>query len=52
MVIEELADKVVGETDEGVQEVESLEEGELAEKGKEVEMEERLMVAAAVPEAL
>jgi hypothetical protein len=38
-VIEELADKVVGETVEGVQEVDSLEEGELAEKGKEVEME-------------
>jgi hypothetical protein len=50
-VIEELADKVVGETDEGAQEVESLEDGELAEKGKEVEMEERLLEAATVPEA-
>jgi hypothetical protein len=50
-VIEELADKVMGEADEVVQEVESLEEGEGAGKGTEVEMEERLLVAAWVPEA-
>jgi hypothetical protein len=50
-VIEELADKVVGEIVEGVQEVGGLEEGELTEKDKEVEMEERLKVAAAVPGA-
>jgi hypothetical protein len=50
-VIEEMADKVMGEVDEGVQEVESLEEGELSRKGEEVEMEERVLVAAMVPEA-
>jgi hypothetical protein len=50
-VIEELADKVMGEADEEVQEVESLEEGELVGKGKEVEMEGRLLEAEGVPEA-
>jgi hypothetical protein len=50
-VIEDLADKVMGEADEAVQEVERLAEGEMAGKGMEVEMEERLLVAAGVPEA-
>jgi hypothetical protein len=41
----------MGEADEVVQEVERLEEGEVAGKGTEVEMEERLLVATGVAEA-
>jgi hypothetical protein len=50
-VIEDLADKVMGETDEAIQEVEKLVEGEMVGEGTEVVREERLLVAAAVPEA-
>jgi hypothetical protein len=50
-VIEDLADKVMGEADEAVQEVERLAEGEMDGVGSEVVREERLLVAAGVPEA-
>jgi signal recognition particle GTPase len=50
-VIEDLADKVMGEADVAVQEVEKLVEGEMVGEGAEVAREERLLVAAAVPEA-
>jgi hypothetical protein len=50
-VIEDLADKVMGEADEAVQEVEKVVEGEMVGEGTEVVREERLLVAAAVPEA-
>jgi hypothetical protein len=50
-VIEDLADKVMGEADEAMQEVEKLAEGGGVDgEGTEVEREERLLVAAAVPE--
>jgi hypothetical protein len=50
-VIEDLADKVMGEADEAVQEVVRSAEGELDGVGTEAEREERLLVAAGVPEA-
>jgi hypothetical protein len=46
-VIEELADKV-GEEDDGQQEKEGLEEGELSSGDKEVEMGDRVKEAAEV----
>jgi hypothetical protein len=50
-VIEDLADKVMGEADEAVQEVDRSAEGEMDGVGTEVVREERLLVAAGVPEA-
>jgi hypothetical protein len=51
MVIEDLADKLMGEADEAVQEVVRSAEGEMDGVGTEAEREERLLVAAGVPEA-
>jgi hypothetical protein len=50
-VIEDLADKVMGEADEAVQEVVRSAEGEMDGVGTEAVREDRLLVAAGVPEA-